>query len=99
MAAKKKQTSTFLDVPRTLGDCVAMFCALMLQPSSASGVRQANAQVLSLLAEQNLTHLEATDVETILNSLMLTIPAKTLGDSFQQREIVLWTLVNVVSCM
>jgi hypothetical protein len=45
------------------------------------------------------THLEATDPETMLNSLLLTISSKKDIDGFQQRELVLWVLTNAVSLM
>ncbi len=42
------------------------------------------------------THLEALDVETILNTLLLTISTKKDVEGFQQRELVIWLLTNAV---
>ena len=42
--------------------------------SAQEGIRKAISQVLCRIAESNVAHLEATDIEIILNSLVLTIP-------------------------
>ena len=38
------------------------------------GIRKAICQVMSIVAERNVAHVEATDPELILNSLVLTVP-------------------------
>lgn len=42
--------------------------------TAQEGIRKAICQILTRLAENNVAHLEATDVEIILNSLILTVP-------------------------
>ena len=46
------------------------------------------------------THLETTDVETILNSLLLTMsPKKDPLEGIQQRQLAIWVLANAVQLM
>jgi len=51
------------------------------------------------LAEQNPIHLEATDPELILNSLMLSLSAKKDPEGSQQQELVLWIIANIIKHM
>jgi hypothetical protein len=79
-AAKKKPSGTLLEVPRTLSDAISMICAMMMQQSATLHVKQGLAYFMATLIEKHPIHLEATDVELILNSLLLSVQAKHISE-------------------
>ena len=69
--------------------------------NAQEGIRKAISQVLCRIAEQNVAHLEATDVEVMLNSLLLTIPtAKDEPEESQRHRLsCVWMLKRLVELM
>ena len=65
------------------------------------GIRKAICQVLTLLAEKNVAHLEATDVEIILNSLILTVPTSKdePEESQRQKLSIVWIIQRFLQVM
>lgn len=69
--------------------------------SAQEGIRKAICQVLCQISQKNVAHLEATDVEIILNSLILTIPTARdePEESSRHRLSVVWTVQRFIEHM
>ena len=65
------------------------------------GIRKAICQVLTELAEKNIAHLEATDIEIILNSLILTVPTSKdePEESQRQKLSIVWMIQRFLKVM
>jgi len=84
MEKKQRKSAAILNVPRTVSDMLAMFGTMLITASqagqqnanfapTASNMRSAISQVICLVASANVSHLEATDVEVLMNTLLLSI--------------------------
>ena len=114
---QRKSAASIIDVPRTLADMFSMLGAMLLrlvqgaasQASTQSqglaqsqiNIRSSIAQLLCLLVSANVAHLEATDVEVLVNSLLLTIQncKEEPLESQRQRLTCVWILGHCIQCM
>ena len=62
--------------------------------TAQEGIRKAIFQILYKIADKNVAHFEATDVEVLFNSLILTVPSAKdePEESHRQRLSVVWLI-------
>ena len=71
--SRKKSATQCLEAPRTLGEIISHFSALIYKNHSDHSFAKSMTATLSLIIQSNRIHFQATDMDHFLNSLLLAL--------------------------
>lgn len=81
-----------------MGDALIFLSAQVMQQNNTLTVKQAVLQVVSTVVQQNVVHLEATEIELILSPLVLNVTGKK-EEIAMLREFTFETLSKIAEAM